>query len=594
MNYEQKKAQLLQHASSLLEKIKKEMPSSQQLEALSDLIDDIRQDYYTIVVVGEFKHGKSTFVNALLSENVMPVDVTPTTTLIHAAFFSNTPEIHVVKRDGEVEIKHLSHDVLQNYTASYHGDGDNEIKYLKIFLPSPFLEKRVVLVDTPGLNDLNQHRSEITHRFIPRADVIIFMLDMTAPLKKSEQEFLEKNALKYVKDRILYVANFMDRIDEEEIEDVVDLIKRRIENITGQENALVFPISAQEALEGKLYGNEELLHYSGMIDLEQQIKRTIEHGSRSEEKLSHFTNRLKHILDLICAEIDLIQQAAQQSLDVLKNEVQKIESWFGQREKWEMQIKQYLYEREEEIQYLVKKSVAAFEEKVKADIKHKITYFHGSDIKTFVESHLPSVLHSHFTNWIDQYSDYIYTLLHKLEIELSKGLTETFKQTVQINVPLLKKINYEANLSLTAVHTENASVKAGLLVGGASTIALLMGASFVVPIIGAAGFPLIYRKIADKQLEQIKPELLFHIDQSITSLFDDFDQHMSKFISQAIKDIKDFTLEEFHRLLQYTEKIIQEQITNKQEAASSELAQQDALEQLKQEIQSYLYHLLQK
>jgi GTPase Era involved in 16S rRNA processing len=590
MNYEEKKAELLQYITSLLEKVENELPTSQQIEAFNELIDDIRQDYYSIVVVGEFKHGKSTFVNALLSQNVMPVDVTPTTALIHAVFFDETPQMHVVKRNGEIEKKSLSLEILQKYTASFDGDHE-DIKYLKIFLPAAFLKERVVLVDTPGLNDLNKHRSEITHRFIPRADVVVLMLDMTAPLKKSEQEFLQKVVLKQVGNRIIYVANFMDRLDEEEIDDVLDLITRRIEHITGQKNPLVFPVSAQEALEGKLLRNEELLHYSGILEIEQQIKKMIKHGSRGEEKLSHFTKRLENIIELLLEEINTIQEASQQSLDILQDEIRAIQSWFEQQEKWEMQIQQYLHEREEEIQYLVKKSVIAFEERVRSDIKNKIELFQGSDIKVFVESHLPSVLHSHFTNWIEQYSDYIYDLLRKLEMELSKGLTKAFKQTVRINVPHLQKINYKANVSSMSIHTGNASVKAGLLVGGASTIALLMGASFIVPILGAAGFPLIYRKIADQQLENIKPELIFHMDQNITNLFDDFKWHLECFISQAVKEIKDYTLKEFHRLLQYMETIIKEQITNKQEKATSTLMQQTTLEQLKNELQAYLHQL---
>src|SRR5438045_1569798 len=66
-----------------------------------ELVKKMEEDRFHLVVVGEFNHGKSTFVNALLGETVLPVGVTPTTAAIHHLKYSDKPEATVVKTNGD-------------------------------------------------------------------------------------------------------------------------------------------------------------------------------------------------------------------------------------------------------------------------------------------------------------------------------------------------------------------------------------------------------------------------------------------------------------------------------------------------------------
>jgi GTPase Era involved in 16S rRNA processing len=586
MKDQQSKDELLASVTRMIENIQRTLPNSTQLSKLQDLYADIEQDYYTIVVVGEFKHGKSTFVNALLGQDIMPVDVTPTTATINAVFYDGNPQVEIVKTNGSIENRPLTADVLNQYTAAAEFDPD-QIKYLKLFLPIPLLEKRVVLVDTPGVNDLNQHRSDITFQFIPRADVILFMLDMTAPMKRSEQEFLKKYLMGQGTEKIIYVANFLDRVNEEEIDEILELIQKRLEQITRQATPMVYPVSALEAFEGKIQQQEEKLAFSGLPEIEDRIQGLIHNGARGKEKLTHFYQHFQFILEQIQKEVETAEVLSKESTEALISQTAVIQNWLSQQAVWEGQIQEYIGKREDDIRFMVRKSITFFGDKLREDITQRIQLFQGPGIKSFIESQLPLIIRTQFTQWIDQYADYIHELLTKLEKEISQGLSDVFKQSVSIHAYQGERIGIPTELPIFTPSVGNTNVKAGLVVGGISTVAMLLGGSFIIPVVGMAGLPMIQQWMAEKQVETIKPEILTHALQHIDSLLDQFQLHLDRYISKAVYDIKEQALLEFIRLLQYVKSVINEEIEIKNQQAIHEASYQDQLHGLMQMLKGY-------
>ena len=116
-----------------------------------DLVVKLREDRFHLVVVGEFNHGKSTFVNALLGTPALASGVTPTTAAIHHVRFAEKPEAFVVGTDGTRTP--LPFDAVKNYSVS-GGKTTDVVDYIEIGYPSELLRERVLLVDTPGVNDL--------------------------------------------------------------------------------------------------------------------------------------------------------------------------------------------------------------------------------------------------------------------------------------------------------------------------------------------------------------------------------------------------------------------------------------------------------
>lgn len=587
MNYTAEKELLREKIGKLKGNLVELMPASSQLKVLGEIEEDLIQDYYTIMVVGEFKHGKSTFVNALLGKDIMPRDVTPTTATINAVFHSENPEMQILKVDGQVEKRDLTVDELNQYTASADFNAE-EIKYLKLFMDAPLLKNRVVLIDTPGVNDLNQQRSDITFEFLPRADVIIFMTSMDAAMKKTEKIFIQEFLLKNGLDKIVFAANFMDRIDEEELDDTIDYINRRIQNILDGEKATLFPMSAREALEGKLHGDESLLRYSGVPEIEAEIVKRIESGSRSMEKLERFHWRLKASAEAVRSEIETAKGLSSESLESLEAQLAAVASWFSNQDVWRGQLQNYLNDRHNEIKYMVRKSVQHFGNNVREDIENRIHLYHGADVKNLVESQIPIAVKSQFNSWVNQYSDYVHELLRKMQVEVIKGLTTAFKESVHIQAVKGANIQIVDSIPILSARTGNANVKAGLVLGGASTLAILLGGPFFLPIVGMAGLPFLSQKLAEKQLEDIKPELITATGRQISQLVDNFEEQINHYVQRTKEQIEEESLEEFSRLLRSYEVILKDEINNKQKEATFIKAYQSKLTDLDELIKTEL------
>ena len=546
------------------EKVVQEMPWSSQIQPLEDLLEDIRNDYTTVMVVGEFKHGKSTFVNALLGHDIMPRDITPTTAAVHAIFHSNHPGLQVVRHNGEVESQDATLHVLKRYTASADNRPE-EIKYIKVFMDSPLLKEKVVLIDTPGVSDLSEQRAEVTHHFLPRADVVIFMGSMNTVMKKSEKEFIESRMKPLGLDHVLFVMNFMDQIEDEELDDLIEFSERRVQSVTGESHQ-IFPVSAKEALDARLNSQLDMLDASGIAAIEEEIHKRVAKGSRRHEKQKRFDLRFSGILSMISSEVATAEALTNESEEDVKGQLANVESWLRQQDQWHQSLEQYLLEREEEINFIVRKSFRFFSEKMKKDIEHRINVYHGADIKALVEYQIPSAIKSHFTHWVDQYSDHIKALFIKLANEVSTGLSRSFQRSVNLSLGVTEELRYDGMIPILEAKSGNANVKAGLLVGGVGSVALLLGGPFFLPVMGMAGLPLISQKIAEKQLASAKPDLIYAVDRQIDVLLDEFQAQLNRYIRSNVENIKDRSMNEFKALLKSYQAIVARELQEHESA----------------------------
>ncbi len=161
-----------------------------------------------VVVIGEFNAGKSTLVNALCGTALLPVGVIPTTATINVVSHSERPQILVVHWDGRETDLPFDAGVLQRFTAK-NGD-QSDIR--EVHIQTPTAPNGLVLVDTPGVNDINQTRAEIVYETIPQAHALIFVMDIQQPLKRSEVEFLRERVLGSSLVKTWYVLNHTDRV----------------------------------------------------------------------------------------------------------------------------------------------------------------------------------------------------------------------------------------------------------------------------------------------------------------------------------------------------------------------------------------------
>jgi ribosome biogenesis GTPase A len=197
-----------------------------------------------VAVIGEFKRGKTTLINALLGADLLPTGVLPVTAVPALVRFGMQPRATLRLQDGaevETEIGRL-HEYLteQENPANSKGVREAIIEY-----PAAALETGLVLVDTPGTGSIHRHNTQAAMDFMPRIDVALLVLSVDAPLSESESRLLEEVAESA--GRVAVCLNKVDRLTPSETRQAVEFVGRRIATLTGTSHVPVFAVSARDA-----------------------------------------------------------------------------------------------------------------------------------------------------------------------------------------------------------------------------------------------------------------------------------------------------------------------------------------------------------
>ena len=156
-----------------------------ELQKIENLISDIympiKNDIYMpidIMVIGKFSTGKSTFINALLGENLLKMEETPTTAMITKICYGEKDIIKVVFDDNTEKIcSQKEFDILTVTEGEKEKNSYKNIKYIERQLPCEQLKKFTV-IDSPGLDAYRKDDEKITRNFIKNVDTLILLFDI--------------------------------------------------------------------------------------------------------------------------------------------------------------------------------------------------------------------------------------------------------------------------------------------------------------------------------------------------------------------------------------------------------------------------------
>lgn len=239
-------------------------------EVREERIPAFRQGRMSVVVLGEFNHGKSTVVNALLGEEILPVGITPTTAVITHLVYGDKPHAEIQPPRGGARTA-IAYDQLGK-AIKHENDEGSEPEYVEIQYPNALLADSLVLVDTPGVNDISRQKVEITYGYVPKADVILYVLDATQVLKKSEITFIKERLLKANRDRIIFVLGKTDALSPQDLVEVETYARERLTALIGPVE--LFAFSGREALKAQREGREPPAEFSAFRQYLMHFLRT--------------------------------------------------------------------------------------------------------------------------------------------------------------------------------------------------------------------------------------------------------------------------------------------------------------------------------
>lgn len=219
-------------------------------ERAATLGERFREGRFHVSVLGEFKRGKSTFVNALVGEEVLPTGVVPVTAVTTEVRYGE-PAALVVFGDGREQ--RISPDRLWDFvTEAGNPANERNVARVVVWVPAPLLAPGVVLVDTPGLGSIFGH-DETARRALFDANGAILVLAADAPLSENERQLLailsERRAPTFI------VLNKIDHLTIDERAEVRRFVTRAVADEIGRQEPL-YCVAARPALEARRDGRE--------------------------------------------------------------------------------------------------------------------------------------------------------------------------------------------------------------------------------------------------------------------------------------------------------------------------------------------------
>lgn len=265
----------LRRADALAEQLEASLPSPSPnerslLHRLRELSDRVSKGRLQLAVVGQFKRGKSTLINALLGDELLPSGILPVTAI--PTFIDQAePSLTIAYADGRSEEISVADADAMNVAlhrfVSESGNPDNRlnVREVRVGWKSDFLRSGITIIDTPGVGSTLEHNSRAAEAALPEVDVALFILSPDPPITKVEAEYLADVEAQAA--RTIILLNKCDLIGEHERAEAAGFVHK----VLGIPSDEILCVSARAAIEARRRGDNQEWAESGFADLQNRL-----------------------------------------------------------------------------------------------------------------------------------------------------------------------------------------------------------------------------------------------------------------------------------------------------------------------------------
>ena len=324
---------------------------------------------FTVGVMGEFKRGKSTVINALLGKELMPADILPCSATMNRVTFGLNPRVELRMRDGSSQ--QIPAEALSDYVTKLTKEKESrasQVEEAVVYYPCRFCQNGVDIVDTPGLND-DARMNQICETIIPKLDVVIMVLTPDNPFSVSEADFVRSKLVTGNVSRLIFVVNKIDQVRKaSDRPRVVEAIRQKIQAsvlekasaVYGQDSEQyqaaaqklgqirIYPMSALDALDGHLEDDPDLVAESGAPEFEDALVQML-----TRERGALALAVPLNAIDRICPEVLQAVENRREAMELTTQE-------YAQRQSAALEeIRQLRQEKLDQVQQLDASSLKA-------------------------------------------------------------------------------------------------------------------------------------------------------------------------------------------------------------------------------------------
>jgi small GTP-binding protein len=506
-----------------------------------DLVRKLEEDRFHLVVVGEFNHGKTTFVNALLGEHVLPTGVTPTTAAIHHIRWAEQPEATVVAGGGAR--RGIPFDEAKRFAVGGGAAAEN-VDYLEIGYPASLLKERILLVDTPGVNDLSLQRADITYSYIPRADAVLFLLDAGQILKESERVFLTDKLLKASRDKIVFVITKWDLLSPDEQREALAYAKNHLTALmtspewAGRSAAggkaatpVVFPVSAETALGGNLAS-------SGLPELVAHLTHFLAE-ERGRILLDNALGEGLALSQLLSKGVDARRRGIQMKTDEIDRRIAALEKDLAKQAGTIEERRMHIREDVSGIKTGARKDLDRFVDDVCQKLPNVIDAAKPGELKQY----LPAFLEDAYKTWAEEQTKEIAMQLEQLAEKTVALVREDAHDSAKRVAAMLGSDARRLDVQVDTIKYDVGVV--ALMFGGVALMALNPMAGGLLAIAGPAIFAMFARGKIHEQFKtrakELAPEVMRETAKKVApkldEMIEEFAQKLDAWVVSAGEEL---------------------------------------------------------
>lgn len=482
---------------SVMDKIEELSSESDKLPPIAGTFTAAREmmenPSFDVVVCGEVKKGKSSLLNAIVGENILPVNVEIATSQVFRIMNSSSENYNLVFTDGTK--KSISREELSKYGSQVDAELQGEpifqnrtLAYIEVNMPIQFLPQGVNLVDTPGLGAMYKSHEWITQNYVQKASAVVFVMDPERPLVEKEKEFILK--VLDITPHILFVMTKIDMYSKEVIENIIARDEELLALVYAEKNLeapKIYPVSSAlltQVSTGKIEKlKESNLRNSCFPQLKEQLLYTIyktvglqQTGMALREVADH-TVKSKTVIEDILKVTIANNAEEQQRIESQKAERQsQLNAQWGSQSDLRKSAQKEIYDIcnsvSSRVQQIVSTSGSIYKEYLS-----QIESLSSMDEAKELANRLPQDV-------VDEVSSHWNSIAQDAEMRVTAVLSQVNAEMVNVSYSGINRETSMLTLSELNMNEKMAAWRGAAFVGGVgSSLALSLGA-FAIPVVG--------------------------------------------------------------------------------------------------------------
>jgi GTPase SAR1 family protein len=252
---------------------------SSAVRRIDDLSHRLHENRLNLAILGQFKRGKSSFVNALLGKPLLPTGIIPLTAAPTYIRRGLVPLIHVSYRANQLpdEFDDRQADEIRKRLFEFVAEEANprnrlNVTRVELFYPADILKHGVALIDTPGIGSTHRHNTDAAIEILPDCDAGLFIVSADPPITEAEIEYLR--IVRPAVARMIYILSKVDQLNDDDRQVSVEFLRGALrDNFPEEPDPLIFTVSAQRGLHARQSGDSAAYEESGMAAVEAYLVR---------------------------------------------------------------------------------------------------------------------------------------------------------------------------------------------------------------------------------------------------------------------------------------------------------------------------------